>query len=43
MRQKVSRADSNGDPKSGPENEKTPSENGFRRFSSLTFGRYQLT
>jgi len=28
MRQKVSRADSNGDPKSGPEHEKTPSEKG---------------
>jgi len=26
LRHKVSRADSNGDPKSGPENEKTPSE-----------------
>jgi hypothetical protein len=28
MRQEVSRADSNGDPKSGPEHQKTPSENG---------------
>jgi hypothetical protein len=38
MRQKVSRAESNGDPKSGPEHEKTPSEKGV---SSLVVTDFQ--
>jgi hypothetical protein len=42
VRQGVSRADRNGDRKSGPENEKNLSEEGFRRFLSLTFSKCQL-
>jgi hypothetical protein len=37
MRQEVSRVDSNGDRKSGPENEKTPSEGGFSSFLVTDF------
>ena len=42
MRQKVSRAESNGDPTSGPEHEKTPSENGVSSLLVTEFQRVSV-